>query len=520
MAREPVLLDHRLRPLRKAALRREQSAPAVTGVRSVLPARSVAGMDAGRLAAVLRQAETPGGAEAEAYLDLAEAMEELDLHYLGVLQTRKRQVSQLPISVEPATDSAEDRRDAELAGEFLSRRSIVDEIYDCLDSIGKGFSVSEIFWETSERQWMPSRLEWRPPRWFAFDRESGERVLLRGDGEPEELAPWKFVVHRSKAKSGLTIRGGLARVAAWSWLFKSLSLKDWARFVEVYGQPMRLGRYHPNASDDDRAALERAVANIASDCAALMPEGMSIEFVADTTVRGRSAVFRDLIEYIDGKLSIAVLGQTLTTQTGGTGSYALGQVHDLVRHDIEASDAAQLAETLERDLVRPIVALNHGPRQAYPRVVIERPPAHDGEKMASVLSALVPLGLRVRVDDVRDRLGYAAPGAGDEVLAAPAAAAMAAERPAVPLALALGRAGGGASADDPLAEVVEAIDGDEWQALAAPVIEPVLARAKADPEGLLDGIASAYPEMDAEALTERLARILFVADVYGRADAS
>lgn len=48
----------------------------------------------------------------------------------------------------------------------------------------------------------------------------------------------------------------------------------------------------------------------------------------------------------------------------------------------------------------------------------------------------------------------------------------------------------------------------------------MLARAKADPEGLLDDIAAAYPAMDAEALTERLARILFVADVYGRADAS
>ena len=46
-------------------------------------------------------------------------------------------------------------------------------------------------------------------------------------------------------------------------------------------------------------ALERAVANIASDCGALIPEGMSIEFVADTSVRGRSAVFRDLIEYIE-----------------------------------------------------------------------------------------------------------------------------------------------------------------------------------------------------------------------------
>ena len=149
---------------------------------------------------------------------------------------------------------------------------------------------------------------------------------------------------------------------------------------------------------------------------------------------------------------------------------------------------------------------------------IERAPAHDGEKLASVLSALVP-HRAAGVCGSAGQVGYAAPREGDEVLkAAPAAAALSAPRPAVPPGLALGRADGG-TADDPLAEVVDAIDGDEWQALAAPIIEPVLARAKADPEGLLDDIAAAYPEMDAEALTERLARILFVAEVYGRADA-
>ena len=127
------------------------------------------------------------------------------------------------------------------------------------------------------------------------------------------------------------------------------------------------------------------------------------------------------------------------------------------------------------------------------------------------------MGLRVRADEVRDRLGYAAPGAGDEVLAAPASGGSSGA-PAVPLALAKLRSLGGQQ-DDPLAAVVDAIDGDEWQALAAPLIEPVLRRARADPDGLLDDIAAACPEMDAEALTERLARILFVADVYGRADA-
>ena len=128
----------------------------------------------------------------------------------------------------------------------------------------------------------------------------------------------------------------------------------------------------------------------------------------------------------------------------------------------------------------------------------------------------VPLGLRVRVDDVRERLGYAAPGADDDVLSAQPAAAALSRPPAVPLALAAARARNPSPSADPLAAVLNAIDGDEWQTLAAPLIEPVLAQAKADPDGLLNDIASAYPAMNADALTERLARILFVADVYGR----
>ena len=506
---DSVILDSRQRPFRKPDLKKTIAEPRTTSVRSVLRTQSMRGIDPARLAAILRAAETPGNGSATAYLELAEHMEEVDLHYLGVLETRKRAVAQLPIVVEPASDQAEDQRDADLVKDFFGRRSLADELFNALDAVGKGFSISEIMWETSESQWLPSSIVWRQPTWFDFDADTGERLLLRSDeGEPTELPPGKFLTVRVKAKSGLTIRGGLARVAAWSWLFKSLGLKDWARFVQAYGAPIRLGRYPPGVSDEDMDALERAVANVAADAAAVLPEGMSIEFVADASVRGRSEVFRDLIGHIDNKLSIAVLGQTLTTETSGTGSYALGQVHDLVRHDIERSDAAQLAEALERDVVQPIVALNHGPRRSYPKLRIERPPAHDGEQAAKVLSALVPLGFRVKQEEVHDRFGWSMPAEGDPVLAAPLG------NPAVPgLGLAKGKAV--ELDDDPLTTFVDSIDGEEWRDLAAPLIEPILQRAKTDPEGLLDDLAEVYPELDADALTEKLARVLFVADIYG-----
>ncbi len=514
----PTLLDHRGRPVDRRLLAGERAGPSATGARSILAAHPASGLEPERLAALLREAETPGGAAA--YLELAEAMEERDLHYLGVLQTRKRQVAQIGVAVEPASDRADDVADADLAREFFAREALEDELFDVLDAVGKGFSATEIVWETSERQWMPLRLEPRLPQWFDFDRESGTRLVRRDDaGESgwAELEPWKFVVHRAGAKSGLPIRGGLARAAAWAWLFKTLAVKDWVRFAEAYGQPLRLGRFGPNASDEDRRVLYRAVANIAGDAAAIVPEGMDIEFVADPAARGRSEIYRDLVAYVDAQLSVAVLGQTLTTQEGSSGSYALGQVHDLVRRDIERADARQLAATLRRDLVVPVVALNRGPRRAYPKVVVERQAATDAALLSQTLERLVPLGLRVRADEVRARLGLAAAGREDEILAPPADRAGTAARAGADR-LALARA----AAERDAVDLAVAQATDDWQPLMEPLVEPVLAAARAelaaggDLAAFRDRLPALLDRLDDGAVARLLHQMAFAADLSGR----
>jgi phage gp29-like protein len=50
----------------------------------------------------------------------------------------------------------------------------------------------------------------------------GETLRLKTLGVPEDLAGFKYITHVHPAKSGLPIRGGLARPAAWAYLFKNL----------------------------------------------------------------------------------------------------------------------------------------------------------------------------------------------------------------------------------------------------------------------------------------------------------
>ena len=528
MARTPQLLDHRGRPIERRALRRELTAPSITGVRNILTSHPASGITPERLAVLLRQAEQPGGADR--YLELAEEMEERDLHYLGVLQTRKRQVAQIGVTIEPADDTAEATADAELVQAFFERDEFEDELFDILDSVGKGFSVTEIIWEMSESQWMPERLEWRLPQWFDFDQEGGRYLVRRPDqgGEWMELEPWKYVTHETRAKSGLPIRGGLARIAAWAWLFKNLTLKDWMRFCEAYGMPMRLGKYHETASPEDKEVLWQAVANIAADAAAIIPESMLIEFIEDRSVQGRSEIYRDLVTYIDNQISIAVLGQTLTTEAGDRGARSLGEVHDKVRMDIERSDGRQLAATLKRDLVIPMITLNHGHRDEYPKVVIEREQTLDMTALSDALPKLVPLGLPVGIDEVLMRLGLKRPDDDKDILTAPTPPPMPGDpdddsgrnppgrqREDMTRALALLRDGRGTQDAIDLAVALEL---DDWEPLLAPIVVPLLdaAQRHADSGGSLQDFRASLPalfeRMDDSAITELLRRLTFSGD--------
>jgi phage gp29-like protein len=96
------ILDQHGRPVRRQMLDKQIAAPSLTGLRSLWNFGEVTnGLTPVGLARVLRSAAE---GDHEAYLTLAEEMEERDPHYASVLGTRKRAVSGLPVVVEAASD--------------------------------------------------------------------------------------------------------------------------------------------------------------------------------------------------------------------------------------------------------------------------------------------------------------------------------------------------------------------------------------------------------------------------------
>ncbi len=412
-----VLFDHLGNPIKpdKSRLNKEIAAPGLMGVRSIWRDAVAPGLTPVALARLL---ESAAQGDTTAYLTLAEEMEEKDLHYASVIGTRKRAVTRLPINVEAATDKPKDVKIADAVRKLVSQTGFRGLLTDLMDGIGKGFSVVESVWNTGKTPWMPARYAWRDQRFFTFNLDNMQDIRLRDEQDPVSgiaLEPYKFIVHVPKLKSGIPIRGGIAYLACWAWLFKNFAIRDWMAFLEVFGMPIRIGKYGKGAEPSEIDILKQAVAMIGVDAAAVIPDSMLIEIVEQSVKTGDN-LFKTTADWFDAQLSKAVLGQTATTQ-GTPGKLGNDDVQNEVRQDIRDADAEQLEETINRDLVVPFVVLNFGPQEDYPLVTLKEPDTEDLKLLVEALEKLVPLGLKVEQSVVRDKLGLPDPDEDADLLA-------------------------------------------------------------------------------------------------------
>ncbi len=503
-----VLLDQYGNPIKldKSVLTREIAAPTTTGVRRHEPSGISTGLTPAALAGLLRASESH---DPRAYFRLAEEMEEKELQYLTVLGSRKRAVCQLEITVEPAGDSADDEANAALVREFLSRDELEDELFDLLDAIGKGIAITEIVWETSERQWMPACLEWVHPTFIEFDPRDLRTPMLKTADGPQPLPAYKFIDFRLRAKSGIPIRGGLARPVAWAYLFKNFDIKGWVQFMEVYGQPLRLGKYGAGATDEEKRILLRAVREIGADAAAVIPSGMEIEFITDRGSRGGDG-HKALAEYMDHQISKVVLGQSTTTDAI-SGGHAVSREHNEVREDIERADAKALAACLNRQLIRPLIDLNRGPQKAYPRIRIGRPESVDLDQLTRGVERMAKY-ITFSATEIRSKMGLKAPESPDDAFGggppAQPASVPGADRSAQQRALARAEAPRTVIEDHFVGDILD----EEWEQLMEPLIAPIrdMIEQASSYEEVRGALIDTLERMDDGAVRELLARAGFV----------
>ena len=373
------------------------------------------------------------------YFELAEEIEERDLHYSGVLQQRKLKAAGAPIEVVSASDDEADQAiAADVREQLLQGPGFHGLLTELLDALGKGFACVEVVWRRQGAiRWAPARYHRIDPRWLVFRDDDGVTPLLMRDRASDaamapaaaaaasyswsggtmpadELTPGKFVYHRHRAKSGLPTRGGLAYSVATMYLLKSTAVRDWWAYGELFGLPHRIGKYGQNAPDDDIRILEDAITALASDAGCVIPDSMDVSLEMPRNGGGKAgpALFKNQAEWCDRQTSKAVVGATMTADAGS--SRAQAEVHAEVRDDLVRDDVRQLCETLSDQLVASCCALNHPPRAAgWPRIVLPAPAEEiDFDRVFEAHDR----GMRVPTSWLYDRLGVPRPKEGEAVL--------------------------------------------------------------------------------------------------------
>lgn len=372
------------------------------------------GLTPRRLARILKAADE---GDVREQMELFEEMEEKDTHLFSQIQTRKLTVTGLDWEIQPFSDDERDKDIAEFVSEQLKSLENMDDIFiDMLDAIGKGVSIMEIEWGVENSHNVIENIEYVHPKKLIWDPITDEiKICTREFPTGVSLPKNKFVVHRYKAKSGHTSRAGILRIVSWMYLFKNYDIKDWVSFAEVFGMPLRLGKYNASASDDDKKALMEAIYSLGTDAAGIVPDSTIIEFIESNKTTSIE-IYEKLARYCDEQISKAVLGQTLSSDSGG-GSYAQGKVHNEVRHDLTVADAKSLAVTIRRDIIRPLVEFNYGQDVNIPLFSFDCKESDDQKEAVEICKTLAcDMGLEISKNFLYKKFNIPKPEDGDEIL--------------------------------------------------------------------------------------------------------
>ena len=361
-------------------------------------------------------------------VDLMNESRQKDGHLQSVLFTRESAISSLPWVIRPAIKPgrqeplARDKRIAQFVEQALrqlepgkNEHGFSDLLAHLNGAVVPGFSVAETNWQVKNGRTVPRAFKLIAHRRFEYS-EDGQLLWddtgMANGVDLQEWMPGKFIVHQPRINGDVPMREGLIRVLLWLALFRSWTLGDWVKLAELAWKPWRLGQYGQGTNKENKDTVIKILQSLSSTGVAAHSDNVKIDIkFPDGT---SSANHAQLLEFLGSEMSKAVLGQTLTTESGARGARSLGEVHNEIRKDIRDADAIAVAETLARDLVNWIVRINFGdvPLPRFEFVTEDRRNLKDfGEGIERMVSA----GVKIGQSWVRDEAGIPDPKDGEEI---------------------------------------------------------------------------------------------------------
>lgn len=235
-------------------------------------------------------------------------------------------------------------------------------------SILMGFSVGQLLWDTSGDIWRPYLRPWHP-RFTYYHWSLRKYVALSMDGSmPIVPGDGKWVLHAPFGDYRGWIRGGVRSIAE-PWLIRHFAYRDWARYSEVHGMPIRKAIVPASSDEIQRDRFQQQLVNLGQETTIMVSQGADqmekydLELIEATDRAWES--FPGLIDRCDMSIVLSLLFQNLTTEVKG-GSLAATEAHmDIRQSGIEADNTA-FCQTIREQIAKPFAFLNFGDAELAP----------------------------------------------------------------------------------------------------------------------------------------------------------
>lgn len=223
------------------------------------------------------------------------------------------------------------------------------------DACPYGYSVMEANYFIDENnRFSIAEIGTKPMEWFE-PKNDGALIFRKPQSNTEinvfKTYPLKFFLTRRKPSYKQPYGDPLLSKLYWLWFFKTNSTKFWVKFLERFGSPLLVGK------TKDTEEMTTALLNAHSQSVIAIDSNDEVTTVGTNFSGAGSSAFEAFDTVMTRRIQKVVLGQTLTSGTDGTGSRALGEVHETVRMDKRNSDLRMITPVVQ-DIINALCLLN------------------------------------------------------------------------------------------------------------------------------------------------------------------
>ncbi len=278
-----------------------------------------------------------------------------DAHVFACVQSRKAGVLSLDWDINRGIDKDEN---TENIFKLLKSLDIHKLINDILDATLYGFQPLEIIWQKNISGYiLPTKIIAKPSEWFCFDDNNNLKFRSKENYYGELFPNKKFLLAQNNPSYNNPYGERTLSRVFWNVTFKKGGMKFWVVFTEKYGMPHLIGKHPRGATKEETNTLADMLEEMVQDAIAVIPDDSSVE-IQEASKSSSAEIYEKLIDKMNAEISKAILGQTLTTEIGSTGSYAAANTHMAVRQDIIDSDK-KLVESVINQLIAWIYEINY-----------------------------------------------------------------------------------------------------------------------------------------------------------------